>query len=251
MTKVCLIGNSHVGALKLGWPQIQAQFPGIELVFFASAGLSITFEVLDGKLVCPDPRARHRMAVTSEREGDIEPNYDAYVLCGLALSSMRAFRAHSAKRMEFRAAGKALGSSVEDYVAAMEPAIRDTIAIDVTAKLRTLTRAPIFVIATPLPARERHVELWGRLKENKQEATVVQAYNAACTNVAGEYGAIFVPQPAETTDETGLTTRNRFYLLRPDQVAEEKSLHTHMNPDFGAIVLRDALERVEAYLARS
>jgi hypothetical protein len=140
---------------------------------------------------------------------------------------------------------------VEDYVAAMEPAIRDTIAIDVAAKLRSLTKAPIFIIATPLPAHERHAELWLRLKKNNQEATVVQAYNAACARVAGEHDAIFLPQPAETADETGLTTRKQFYLLRPDQVAEEKSLHTHMNLEFGAIILRDTLEKVEAYLARS
>ncbi|MBV9991545.1 MAG: hypothetical protein JOZ72_09650 [Alphaproteobacteria bacterium] len=243
MTKVCLIGNSHVAALKLGWPRIQARFPTMDLVFFASAGLSITFEVQDGKLVCPDPRIRKRLALTSGGEGDIEPVYDVYVLCGLELSSMRAFRAYAAKR---RAEKAAVGRTVEDLVAAMEPALRDTIAIEVAAKLRALTEAPMFMIATPLPAHERHVEFWDRLKALEMEATVAQSYHLACKNVAGEHEAIFLPQPAQTVGENGLTTRNRFYLLKPDQVAAEKSLHTHMNPDYGAIVLRDALEKIEA-----
>ena len=243
MTKVCLIGNSHVAALKLGWPQVQARFPATDLVFFASAGLSITFEVQDGKLVCPDPRIRKRLALTSGGEGDVAPVYDVYVLCGLELSSMRAFRAYAAKR---RAEGAKVGRTVDDFVAAMKPALRDTIAIEVAAKLRTLTDAPIFAIATPLPAQERHVELWDRLKSLGLEATVAQSYDIACSDVAGEQGATFLPQPAETVGENGLTTRNRFYLLRPDQVAAEKSLHTHMNPDYGAIVLRDALEKIGA-----
>ncbi len=244
MTKVCVIGNSHVAALKLGWPEIQAQFPRVELTCFASAGLSVAYEVSDGKLVCPDPRIKQRLAYTSQTDGDIRPVYDVYILCGLALSSMKAFRAYIAKRVELKAAGTPIGTTVEDYAAAMAPALRDTIAIDVAAKLRTLTQAPIFVIATPLPAYERHVELWGRIKENFQESTVAQAYDLACTRVAAEHDAVFLPQPVEVTDESGLTTRNQFYLLKPEQVAEEKSLHTHMNPAFGAVVLRDALEKI-------
>ena len=78
MRKICLIGNSHLAVLKLGWPQIQAQFSSMELVFFAVAGLSLQLEIVGGKLVAPDERIRKRLAVTSERDGDIEPGYDAF-----------------------------------------------------------------------------------------------------------------------------------------------------------------------------
>ncbi len=49
-------------------------------------------------------------------------------------------------------------------------------------------------------------------------------------------------------EPSGLTTRKRFYLLPPEEVAKESTLHTHMNPGYGAIVLRDALERIAARL---
>lgn len=38
MTKVAILGHSHVGALKLGWDQLQSTYPDVEITFFASTG---------------------------------------------------------------------------------------------------------------------------------------------------------------------------------------------------------------------
>lgn len=245
MPRVCLIGDSHLAALKLGWPRIQPQFPGMTLVFYAVPASLLHVEIVGGKLVAPEERIRKRLARTSEGDGDIGPDHDVYVLCGLELALMKALRGFFAKRAAARAAGAVYGNKVGDLALAMEPALRDTIACDVAAKLRQLTKAPLFLIANPLPAYERHAEQWERLKKREH---IAEACEIACKKIAADHAAIFIPQPAETVDATGLTTRNTYYLLPPDQVARETTPHTHMNADYGAIILRDALEKIEACL---
>jgi hypothetical protein len=249
MTSICLIGNSHVGALKLGWPEIEAQFPGFLLDFYASAGQSMQLEVRGGKLVPATDAIRKRLAATSGTDGDIEATYDAYVVCGLTLSAMRAVHAYDAKFAELRRLARRDAVSVEDFAQAMEPALRGAIAVDVIAKLRQITRAPIFLIGTPYGAYVRHVELWEKLKAREHEEVVARAYHTACRNIAHELSAIFVPQPAETIADNGYTTREPFFLFPLDYVRSEKAEHTHMNASFGAVVLRDVLEKARTALA--
>ncbi len=38
MTRILIVGNSHVGALKLGWEQVRDNFPGAQVDFFAAQG---------------------------------------------------------------------------------------------------------------------------------------------------------------------------------------------------------------------
>src|ERR1700722_6503131 len=129
MPTICLIGNSHVANLKLGWPDVEPDFPDYSLVFFASDGLSMDVEISDGKPVAPNSHIRARMAMTSKTDGDIEPIYDAYVVCGLGLSSMRAIRTVSGTMAARKEAGLKTPATVEDMALGMEPPIRGAIAI--------------------------------------------------------------------------------------------------------------------------
>lgn len=244
MTAVCLIGNSHLAALKRGWPEIKAAFPGVVLDFYGSAGVTLHLEVCGGKLVALDAKVQRRLAMTSAKSGEIEPVYDAYVVCGLSLKPMLAIKAYIAKFGELRTSGRVTAANIEDLAAAMGSALRGSLAVDVMSKLRRITDAPIFLIATPLAAYERNVGLWKKMKH--QETRVAAALDKTCRKLALDFSATFVPQPAETIAANGLTTRPEFYLLPVYQVKDEKADHTHMNPAFGAIVLRDVLEKIQA-----
>jgi hypothetical protein len=219
-------------------------------VFFASDGLSMQVEVSDGMLVAPNCRIRERMAMTSKTDGDIAPRYDAYVVCGLGLSSIRAIRTVSPTMAARRDAGLKTPATVEDIARGMEPPLRGAIAIDVISKLRQLTQNPILLIATPLSAHERHPEIWGPMDARNRVDFAAAAYHAACRRIAREYDAVFVPQPAQTVGPNALTTRPEFYRSPPEQAKLEKDHHAHMNCAFGAIVLRDILQRISALLAR-
>ncbi len=70
MTSICLIGNSHLGALKLGWPSIAAEFPEMNLDFYASAGDSLDLAVMAGRIEPTTDAIRQRLAYTSEKSGE-------------------------------------------------------------------------------------------------------------------------------------------------------------------------------------
>ncbi|MBV8976753.1 MAG: hypothetical protein JOZ13_05170 [Alphaproteobacteria bacterium] len=248
MSTVCLIGNSHVANLKRALPAVQAQFPQLQTIFFASEGTSMELDIVDGGLVGRTEPARARMAMTSGGDGAIRPVYDAYVLCGLTLSSIRAIKTYYATMKELRAAGRAHAASVLDIAEGMAPAIVGSLAFDIAAKLRRLTVAPIFVIATPLSAYERHPEMWARFEAKDAVGLLAEAYHRACEKAAKDIDAVFVPQPAQTIGPNPLTTKPQFYTLTPEETAAERAQHAHMNPEFGAIVLRDVLGRVVAAL---
>ena len=248
MTTVCLIGNSHVANLKKALPGVAPGFPGIETVFFASEGVSMELDIVDGKLGARVQHVRDRMAMTSGTDGDIAPVYDAYVACGLTLSSMRAIRAfqHTLKELPKAERGKVF--ETDEVARIMAPAIRTSLAIDIAAKLHAIGAAPVFVIATPLTAYERHAELWAGWEKRQRVELLEAAYTLACHRAAEAQGAVFVPQPPQTIGPNALTTRPEFYLTSPDEVKVEAAHHAHMNAAFGAIVLRDVLERIVAAL---
>ncbi len=244
MTTVCLIGNSHVTNLKLALPTVQPDFPGIETVFFASEGTSMELDVVSGRLVARAEHVRKRMATASGTDGDIAPVYDAYVLCGLTLSSIRAVRTFRATITELYAAGRGHDATPGDIANGMAPRVRASLAIDIASKLRQLTAAPVFVIATPFSAYERHEDLWQDLDARKRVGLLAEAFTLACTRAAEDHAAVFVPQPLETVGPNALTTRPQFYKHSPEETGAERAHHAHMNTEFGAIVLRDVLQRV-------
>lgn len=251
MIKVCLIGNSHVANLKKALPGVAPDFPDIETVFFASEGVSMELEIVDGKLRGRVQHVRDRMAMTSGTDGDIAPVHDAYVACGLTLSSMRAIRAFQRVLKELPPGERGKVFEAEEVAQIMAPAIRASLAIDIAAKLRAIGAAPVFVIATPLTAYERHADLWQGWEKRNRVAMLEAAYTLACHGAAQAHGAVFVPQPPQTIGPNVLTTRPEFYLTSPQEVKLEAAHHAHMNTAFGAIVLRDVLERIARRIDKS
>ena len=50
MTRVAIIGTSHVAALKMGWDRIAEQWPGIDVTFFAAPGKAARTQKLKGRV---------------------------------------------------------------------------------------------------------------------------------------------------------------------------------------------------------
>lgn len=96
---------------------------------------------------------------------------------------------------EWHSAGQARTATGADFETPVHDVLRDILAIDVLRKLREITAAPAFLIATPLPAYERHPEIWEMLAGQNQNEGLVRVYNAVCDRRACEFGAIFLPQP--------------------------------------------------------
>jgi len=225
MASVCVIGDSHAAALKAGWNSIQGDFPDLKLDFFAAMGKYMSqVAVRDGALVPLLEDLRKRIKVTSGGLETIAGSYDYYLICSLGFQAAWA------------------PDEPDDVVLEkMRQAAPEQLAIRMVKMLREITRAPIGVIPTPRRSSEAPA---GKVKRDRMTRSMA-LFRAACDDVLGALHAELISQPAETLSEDGVSTKAEF-ARSPERLffTQEDADHTHMDASFGAIVLRDALNRL-------
>lgn len=247
MTRICAIGNSHLAALMLGWKAIADEFPDVEISFFA-AGRSLLRDlaVSQGKLIPASNALRRAFAATNSRPR-IGGRYDAYLLCGLlfglasALQPLRSFRADSHARDD------RIPISDRCFEQALRGLLRETLALEIVAKLRQITRAPIVLVREPLPALGGEGVLsLSRIEANRDDGTVARQFDDASLAVADEANVRLVSQP-EATKATPLRTnpdyaRGSVILSGTLDAAHHEGESRHMNERYGSVMLRLVLE---------
>src|SRR5687768_7413592 len=83
---ICIVGTSHVAALKMAWNEVSADYPGHSITFFASGASSATrgdWEFADGEVRLRNEGGRAGFAMSSGGRHGISAGYDVYVVCGL------------------------------------------------------------------------------------------------------------------------------------------------------------------------
>ncbi len=236
MPKVCIVGDSHVAALNLGWPQIKADFPGTTITCFAAnQTLYDGLVVADGTLLATAPELIERYEYTSRGQRAIAGDYDLYLVCGLKLAPQQAFIAR--KEYWSRHGGAIPATAFEHEIPdAIASELRGSTAARTLAKLRAITQAPTGVIAIPRPHSFDEPEPTTRAMVRRSRL-LADAFEAACRRVAEEHGAVFLPQPAETLTEDDAMESKVEFAARP----KEDPDRGHKNAAYGAIILRHAL----------
>lgn len=241
---ICVIGDSHTVALKEGYPALRDEFPDCRVTFFAGHGDRLNaLTVADGKLTAGSPDLLRLFYRTSGGETSIEPRYDAYLLAGVGLRLYRAARLCFSTLQKRMKAGDDDEFGDEELLHLIHSDFTATIANDVMTKLRKITDAPAFLVATPYPGLTADSEIWKRLKRRLPLDRLESSYGAACEKLCAEHRVRFLRQPPETIARNGVTTRERYTRGATAEI-ERVSDDTHMNADFGAIVLRDALGEI-------
>ncbi|WP_270728975.1 hypothetical protein [Shimia sp. Alg240-R146] len=85
--QICVMGNSHVAALKGGWEDGNAPREDFVPTFFGalSDGMA-TLDVVDGKVIPRDTKAADFFCKISGKNGGVEPEiYDAFLLVGMGM----------------------------------------------------------------------------------------------------------------------------------------------------------------------
>ena len=85
--KICLIGNSHIAAIKLGWLNVAGEFPDVQLTFFAARFVEMAGLMAQGDRLVADTAslAAQISFISGGLEEIIPKDYDMIVLCGLGL----------------------------------------------------------------------------------------------------------------------------------------------------------------------
>lgn len=228
-TRICLMGDSHAGALKKGWVRIAPRFQQIEIAFFAGYTHDwTTMHVANGKLAPGTERLSQEFA-RSAGIHEIDAGFDAYILYGLGLAisfPLRLWTHH--EHADWSA-----------YQAAVAENVRTSRLAHVLARLREITKTRALISAGPFQPRTfcKSSPLLDRETALKLRAN----FERECTALAGSYSADFVGQPEETLAPNTVTTKMKFAISPKDPAQKDRR---HCNADYGAIVMADILERL-------
>ncbi len=223
--RVCIIGNSHVAALKLGWDALAPDHPDVEIVFFAQRGNHMSDLRVDGDVLIPTtPTLASGMTFTSGGREVIDPaDYDRIIVYGLDASAY------------FLETGRAI--SHQCRIAAIEDLLASTMAFGVVGKLRMVTDAHLFVGHVPLPAAD-----------TVRHCAYPVEYVAGCEAVnhlfCGPMNVRFLNQPLETIvndvrthPDFSVGSRKLAIGDKTDLELHDQEDRWHMNRRFGMLWL--------------
>jgi hypothetical protein len=244
MRRICVIGDSHSAALKLGWESIRAGLAGVQIDFYAAPKPHMAaFAAEGGKLVATSGTLKKFLEQTSGGRFSIDGSYSLYLVCGIG-AGLEAV-APGVKRLVQRAVLKKEKISDDQLNHCLIRQMRDLEACVFLEKLRGITEAPIGLIARPLRSDGNFAAM---LRAKGEEQRVAELY-AECFDslVRKRSRARFLSQPIETLGESPLSTAERFFR-RPARIAVQGAEDdgSHANGEYGAIVLRSALTRMGA-----
>ncbi len=229
--KICVIGNSHVGALKRAWDEIKGNYPQQRIIFFAQRGDGLEeLAAHNGKLTPNNEELTKSLEFTSGGSKEIAPeDYDMFVIYGVGAT------AYFIDNNQFYSRS------------AMQRALHDildpTLSFKLLKRLRSITDKKIFVGHCPLPAAK---EVASNTRPN--------AYIAGLKLIND---IIYHPLNAELIGQPLSTIVNEKHT-HPDLSKDSKRLaigdnfdnenhpaneDMHMNDKFGEMWLREFLEK--------
>lgn len=244
---ICVIGNSHLAAVMLGWKQIQSKHPGVEFTFFGAPGSHMQrLRVSERSLIPKSPKLLEFMTRTSSKR-EISGDYDYYVVCGLQFRVFKADHLFSRYRSESHARDERIPLSDDCFFRTLYAQLSDCEAGKTIVKLKKITSSPIVMMPQPMCAEGyTEIEWLTRAESNRDDRSIAKFFDQACRKFGEELGVRVVVQP-EVTKSRHLRTKAIYSRgackLRAGATSEGQDFF-HMNADFGAVMIRQALPEI-------
>lgn len=248
--RVCIIGNSHVAAWRVGMDLAPEWESACHTEFFAGqSDLMRHVELRDGVLVPTSELTRRRMKIVSGEKTEIPlSEYTHFIVIGLGLNTvdpvetLRDFRLPPFQQPEAEA-GPLISRPA--FAALVESLARHSTAAYIAGLVRKASDAPVVMVPQPYPSETvLNVPHWKRLGDSGALAHVVALFRASAAKVAKDLRCELLLQPASTvvkghfTDKRYSTGSTR---LGADDVEHPETEPFHMNGAFGAEMLRSCL----------
>ena len=231
--KVCVLGNSHVSALKLAWDELAATYSSINIDFFAAKGKSLGgLSVAGDKLVAGKPSLKKSIAYTSGGKESVSVSeYDAFLVYGLTFKPPILDRRLSQAVIS--------DCCIDNY--------RLSVNGQLAEMVRTISSVPVLAGHAPFPTRLNEKQ---HPSEAVPYATVLDILNSEFE----DDGFAFVPQPEQTIEEEW-TTMSAFAVGAPRLVTAEHKVGNvheevdglHMNSEFGKLYIQSFLDRFQSF----
>lgn len=229
--KICIIGNSHIAALKMAWDTgLEKQFPNIEPTFFGARGRLLHDLVVKNGLLAPGSKdLGNSFALTSRGQRYIDPAlFDVFLIYGFGAKLTKVLKKRS---------NAANPERIIDYW-------QNSGMLQVSRQIRAVTHKPVYCGLAPLEARK---------KSTKGIKVYTKFVRRSTKMVFRPEGFTLVAQPPQTLTKRCATrkqfsagsTRLKADPKKPKQ-RHPKRDSLHMNARFGAIWLRSFLQSIPA-----
>ncbi len=226
---ICIIGNSHVGALKRAWVLIGKNFPSINITFFAHRGGMSNLRVSDNKLIPRDDQLLRSFKFTSDGLDNIDTsNYNLFLIYG---GGLRPYF----KQSNIFYSNQVIGCLFDDLNGDIE-------TNKVLNLLRKVTNKQIFLGHDPLRSPKEMVD---DMHTNAYEYE--SGINYMNENYYNKFSITLVAQPLKTILNGKFThfkysnNSERLAIGKRNDNHKHKNDNKHMNTEFGKVWLSDFL----------
>lgn len=224
--RVCIIGNSHVGALKRAWDSfVSEERDVVNITFFAvgSDGMK-GVDVKGNCLVAGNDKLKSAFVFTSGGKAEIDPTeYDVFLLYGMFAKAF------------FKDDSKHYSKSAIDC--ALKDLVKDQLSFNVLIKLRSITNKKIYIGHNPFKAASES-------SKNVVHEGYLSGLAELNQRVYKDYNSEILPQPLSTIVNRKFTniifSRNSKKLATgtsADNELHPEQDNFHMNDEFGKLWL--------------
>jgi hypothetical protein len=237
--RICIIGNSHIACLKMGWDNLSSEYSDIAVDFYGARAQSLNRVHLEGRCVIPDDDGIARAFVLSSGQAYLDADlYDFIFVVGAGLSLHRVVDFYGNFRSDdHRRDGRYLLSSAA-FAAAAFGLLDKTSTIHILKLLKAISAENVLVYPNPLPG-EGLLGMpgranWHQMIENDDTESILSIFEAYIENLI-EQGIAIRRQPSDTL-QSPIFTQSQFSAGYP-AITDD----VHKNCSFGRIIMRDIL----------
>jgi len=251
MKQICVIGDSHLAALKLAWNAIEGEYPEIRLTFFGSPAKNLRdVRVENGALVPDSEKTLLHLQQTSGGEKEIVPErFDGFLIVALELKIDRLIQIYRNYRAEEHTNPKGVQQYISNacFLQASKGSLQSSLAFEIAEKLRSLTDRPISFLPQSFPTEDAAKRrTWKEMIECGDYALLAHTFLRAISELrlAGEH---ILQQPEETRTAEMFTKRDfgvgSVRLIKNDAQHPDDD-YAHMNQAYGIVVLKNIIHSI-------
>ena len=248
MKRVCMIGNSHLACLKLGWGRVRERHPGLEITFFGSrGGLCQHLQLCGHKLVPTNDTLAADLRWISGGLNDIAlDHFDTFILMALQFAPTRVSQvAREFSYIDSRLDPRKRLISRECFLQSVLDGLGSSIAVSIAEKIRSTVSQPIVIVPQPhVSAAWRDIAAFRNGFGNAPPgcwALLGQIWKDCASKAAEGAGAKALFQSGETMVDCFFTDHR--FCKESVMLAEGLSREhpgndfVHMNAEYGEVVL--------------
>lgn len=251
MTRIALLGNSHLYSWKRAWNSLGRAYPDVDLVFFAARGAQLECcEPQGDRLVFKREDIARWIEVTSGgRRELVAADYDALCVVGLGCEVTTVAGLYSRWRADAHKGKEGRFQLVSDacFLDAVGDRLKASSAMVLVGKLRQITDKVIWLAPTPAPSEIiltlDDLPVGIEIAAAASDAPSLRAtYDEACRRLAAE-NLILLEQPRATLASPLLSKKEyglRNWTTTPDWM--------HLNDAYGKMVIREFLSQLQPSL---